>query len=120
VGGGVGAGLACGEVELAVGPGDTGEVGTARTGVGAAGLGRRIGVGACTTCGLVSASTSGGRGGSTDGGGGGWVGVSRSGFPVGGTGRSAVFAVGVTGRSAVLGWLRSASVGSKLGDAAAL
>jgi len=98
----VAAELACGEVELAVGPGDTGEVGTARTGLGAAGVGRRIGMGACTTCGLVSASTSGGWG---------WgrVGVSRSIFPVGGT-----------GRSAVLGWPRSAPVGSRLGDAEAL
>jgi len=105
----VGSGLACGEVELAVGPGDTGEVGAARTGVGAAGVGLRLGMGACTRCGLVSASTSGGRGVTTGGGGGGWVGVSRSVFPVGGT-----------GRSAVLGWPRSAPVGSKLGEAAAL
>jgi len=103
----VGARLACGEVEPAVGPGDTGDVGTARTGVGAAGVGLRLGAGACTICGLVSASTSGGCGLSTDGGG--WVGVSRSVFPVGGP-----------GSSAVLGWLRSAPVGSRLGDAAAL
>jgi len=109
VGGGVASGLACGEVELAVGPGDTGEVGAARTGVGAAGVGRRIGVGACTTWGLVSASTSGGCGVRTDGGGWGWGGVARSVFPVGGT-----------GSSAVLGWPRSAPVGSRLGDAAAL
>ena len=66
-------------------------------------------MGACTTCGLVSASTSGGCGVSTDGGGWGWVGVSRS-----------VFAVGGTGSSAVLGWSGSAPVGSRLGDAEAL
>ena len=98
-----------GEVEPAVGPGDTGDAGTARTGSGAAGVGRRIGVGASTTCGLVSASTSGGCGVRSDGVGWGWVGLSRS-----------VFAVGGTGRSAVLGWPRSAPVGSRLGDAAAL
>ncbi len=101
--------MASGEVELAVGPGDTGDVGTARTGLCAAGVGLRLGAGACTTCGLVSASTSGGCGVRSDGVGWGWVGLSRS-----------VFAVGVTGRSAVLGWPRSAPVGSRLGDAAAL
>jgi hypothetical protein len=72
-------------------------------------------VGACTTCGLVSASISGGRGvitgGVTTGGGmGSACGlVSRSVCVAGGTGRSAVF-----------GAPRSASVGSRLGDAAAL
>ncbi len=72
-------------------------------------------MGACTTCGLVSASISGGRGvitgGVTTGGGmGSACGlVSRSVCVAGGTGRSAVF-----------GAPRSASVGSRLGDAAAL